>query len=247
MSPTTLPRGHCQFRAQPQAASLGSRTTGRVASSLCKGPEGLAPIGGGALSIAGAPGRVPEGERLEVLSANFHPLAPQQTFHSLPAETRPAGGSSERRSADLPFGLLLSSRKFLQSHIATAGPPQRERLVGCSCHRGHTGSCFLCSLTGSSCARRRCAVRPSRPARSRLLASPPLAPRHLHGSCLTATEGQRPHLPELSASPQPTTSRFICIRAAIGLCKSACFDNLTPAPGKGVEERKREELRGRRV
>lgn len=28
--------------------------------------------------------------------------------------------------ADLPFGLLLSSREFLQSHIATAGRPQRE-------------------------------------------------------------------------------------------------------------------------
>lgn len=212
-----------------------------VASALCKSPEGLAPIAGG------APGRVPEAERPEVLSANFYTLALQQTCHSLAAGTRPAGGSSERGSADLPFGLLLSSRKFLQSHIATAGPPQRERLVGCSCHRGHAGSCSLHSLTGSSSARRRRAVRPSRPARSRPLASPPLGPRHLHGSCLTATEGQRPHLLELSANPQPTTSRFICIRAAIGLCKSACFDKLTPAPGTRAEERKREELRGRSV
>lgn len=49
---------------------------------------------------------------------------------------------------------------------------------------------------------RRLAVRPSRPTPSPALGpSPHHWPRHLHGSCFTATEGQRPRSPELSYQP----------------------------------------------
>lgn len=51
MSPATLPRGHCQFRVQPQAASLWSRTTGRSLLPFAKARRGSprlrgAPLGG---------------------------------------------------------------------------------------------------------------------------------------------------------------------------------------------------------
>lgn len=60
---------------------------GRVASALCKGPEGLGwVVGGGTLFPSpGAPWRGPEGERRKMRSENFYPFAALQTFYSLPA------------------------------------------------------------------------------------------------------------------------------------------------------------------
>lgn len=138
--------------------------------------------------------------------------------------------------AALPFGLLLSSREFLQSHIATANPPQSAacglllprwalgRLLSALPHRlfqlplPPRGPSVRLSLSPHSLAR----SRPPRLATGRdsdgAAASQPL-------------KDKGPARPSYPANLQPTTTSLICIRTAIGLCKSACSDNLTPAPG----------------
>lgn len=113
-------------RSHRLPAAAAARPRGSLLP-FAKAQRGSAGLGGYALSIRGRPfGGFPREKRLGVLSTNFYPLAPQQPS---PAWLH-CGAHSERvqgeAPADLPFGLLLSCRKFLQSHIATAGPPQRE-------------------------------------------------------------------------------------------------------------------------
>lgn len=203
--------------------AAGAARARRVASTLSKGSEGLGRVWGRALSSAAMPSRVREEERRDVPSANFYRFSPLRTPHC-PA----ALGCAQRARvqgeapADLPFGLLLASREFLQSHIATTGPPQRESGVGAAAAPEGAGAPALHSLTGSCCSRRhRAFLFPLRSlavtAQDPLLARPrAVSPA---GGCLLATEGQRPRLLELSCQTEPTTSRLIYICAAIGLCK----------------------------
>lgn len=137
--------------------------------------------------------------------------------------------SSGRGSGRLTFrSSALQPRIPPKSYCNCGSPTERERRAGCSCHCGRSGACSLRSLTGSSSARRRSAVRPSHPphslARSQSLAAPPAAASQ-------PLKDKGPARRSYPANPQPTTTRFVCICAAIGLCKSACSDNLTPGPG----------------
>lgn len=171
---------------------------------------------------------------------------PLQTFarslHRKPPAARHLWGAQPARvpgdaPAALPFGLLLSSREFLQSHIATAGPPQRESGGAALAPEGARAPARY-SLTGSSSARRHRAVRPSRPDRSPVTSGlhtqPHREPRNLHLSCLTATEGQRPPrtrvilpTPANHLQPHLHTRSHWAMQISIG-------DNLTPAPGTGL-------------
>ena len=175
----------------------------------------------------------------------------QTLNHSLPISLAQPGStgvraegkqSSGRGSGRLTFrSSALQPRIPPKSYCNCRSPTERERRAGCSCHRRRAGACFPHSFAGSSSARRRRAVRPSRPARSlarQSALSNPLATEH-DTNTTTAYQPLKDKGParwSYPANPQPTTILFICIRAAIGLCKSACSDNLTSAPGTRPRE-----------
>lgn len=76
---------------------------------------------------------------------------------------------------------------------------------------------------------------------ARRLSAPRLATVHYSDAAAASQplKDKGPPRRSYPANPQPTTTRLICMRAAIGLCKSACSDNLTSAPGtrlRGAEE-----------
>lgn len=182
------------------------------------------------------PGRVREEERWDMLSANFYRLTSPQTPHC-PA----ALGCAQRARvhgqapADLPFGLLLASREFLQSHIATAGPPQRESGVGAAPAPEGAGAPALHSLTGSCCSRRHRAVLPSfsdrLPVTSQALRLARPRAASPTGGCLIATEGQRPRLLELSCQTPANhllPNLHMCCHWVMQI---NIRDNLTSAPG----------------
>lgn len=123
--------------AASQSLALGAATgcqpqepqgQGRCLLPFAEAQRGSAALGGTLLPSTGASGKVPKRDRREVSLQTFN--------RSLPGKPCTAGTRCGARSgrarvpgeapAALPFSLLLSSREFLQSHIATAGPPQRE-------------------------------------------------------------------------------------------------------------------------
>lgn len=191
----------------PAAAAARPR---RSLLPFAKGQRGSAGLGGTLFPSAGAPLEGSPGKKGRGCS--------RQTFtRSLPSNLPQPGCTLVRTArvqgeapADLPFGLLLSCRKFLQSHIATAGPPQRESGV-------RAAPATVCTRAPALCTPSRASPAPAAAAAAAAERSAPLAPlafgplasprqasqkpRHQHRSCHTATEGQRPRSPELSCLP----------------------------------------------
>lgn len=214
-------------RALTEDASCRSRTGKEGPSTLCKGSEGLSRAGGHALFVRGHPWEgPPRGRKMRgITSANFCTLTPPQASHSPAALGCTAGQSSGRGSGRLTFrSLALQQRIPPKSYCNCRSPTERERR-GSSCTLGRAGA--------GSVLPHRLLQRPPPPR------SPPRPPgsfaRHLRAP-LSVPPGAAQPTPQLPhshwrtkapayrsypANPQPTTSSLICIRAAIGLCKSA--------------------------
>lgn len=223
----------------PQAASHGSRTgSDGHCCPLQRPRRGSFGLGGTLFQSVGAPRRVPREQGRELPCANFSASSPASLPQPGCTGERGVGKRSLGRKspqADSPFGLLLSSREFLQSHIANCrSPRERARRAGCSCHGERAGACFLHSLTGAAPAAQALALsgRPSParapppvPAAAAPATPPALLARSLPGPRLatgrTTLIGQLPPshwrtkgpaLRAYPANPQPTTFRLICMQ-----------------------------------
>eukprot|EP00069_Balaena_mysticetus_P019711 bmy_12449T0 len=198
---------------------------------------------------------------LEGIPHLIHPTRRQSK--GIPSARRPSGPSRPPRPAPRPslpsaratahLGLCKPGapravtpppREFLQSHIATAGALQRES--GLRAAPATAGARVPAFCTPSQAPPAPAAAAPSAPpapsrSLARRLSAPNLATVHYNVAAAASQplKDKGPARRSYPANPQPTTTRLICIRAAIGLCKSACSDNLTSAPGtrlRGAEE-----------
>lgn len=220
----------------------GATRAGMVTSALCKSLKGFDRRGrGGTLfTSTRASGVFPEkkGGREGALG-KLLTSGPPKTVHS-PAALRCMQWTTSRAQAEapahLPFSLLLSSREFLQSHIATASPLLRESGVRVAPATASARAPVLCAPSQATPAP--AAAAPSAPPApldrslaSLGLAGPRLASGHDTDTAAASQplKDKGPARQSYPANSQPTSTRFICIRAAIGLCKSACSNNLTPA------------------
>lgn len=172
-APPPSPEGAASPRrwAQPQAASRRSRTGRDGPFCPLPRPGGARPGGGGARSF-----RPPEPLRRSPKETGGRWLCKLLTARS-PANLAQPGRAGcaqwARRApgeapAALPFGLLLSSREFFQSHIATAGPPQRESGVRAAPATvgARAPALYAPSQAPPAPAAAAPSVRPSRPTRS---------------------------------------------------------------------------------
>lgn len=110
----------------------GATRAGMVTSALCKSLKGFDRRGrGGTLFTSTRASGVFPGKKggREGALGKLLTSGPPKTVHS-PAALRCMQWTTSRAQAEapahLPFSLLLSSREFLQSHIATASPLLRE-------------------------------------------------------------------------------------------------------------------------
>lgn len=140
-----------------------------------------------------------------------------------PADSRARAGQPSARplrregrrppspQAHLPFSLLLCSREFLQSHIASASPSRGAR-----------------AAPGPHSASRLCAR--SHPPYSAPAGFPPSLSGEPHSAASGPLEDKGPESGDMGlALSQPRPASFACSQA-IGLCKLADVDTPTLAP-----------------
>lgn len=180
--------------------------------------------GGHSLFVRGHPWEDPRGRKTRGALCKLLHAHSAAASHSPAALGRTAGQSSGRSSGRLTFrSFALQQRIPPKSYCNCRSPTERERR-GSSCTLGRAGA--------GSVLLHRLLQRPPPPR------SPPRQPgslaRHLRAprSVPAGAAQPTPQLPHshwrtkapayesYPANPQPTTSSLICIRAAIGPCKS---------------------------
>lgn len=161
---------------------------------------------------------------------------PKTSARSLPLQTRHGlAARSGAGAATSPFGLLLCSREFLQSHIATAGPPSRESGVRAAPATVSTRAPAPRAPRRASPASAAAAA--ARSARADRSPSAPRLAQSREPDAAAASQPLKDKGPARGAFPAERPANHLQPHLHTRrhwLCKSACSDNSAPARGTGL-------------